>query len=303
MNQDQLLDRLCGAFEAAVTPMIDNGDMDHAGLAANLRWMNERGLAGHLLLGSTGEQPHLSEFERALVLEVARRAMPPEQVLIAGTGLASTRLTIVETRNAAKAGADVALVVTPSYYQKAMGAPALEAHYRAVADASPIPIMLYSVPGVTGITIPAEVVAALASHPNVVGMKNSGSDPQLAAAYRAAAGSERFIILSGSPYAAPGWLLMGLADGVILAAANVLPEASVALVEAAQRGDLAAVRAHDTALRHVADAVGRFGIAGWKAGLEARGGHGGPPRPPLRSLTSDERTWVHEAVSALVSAS
>jgi 4-hydroxy-2-oxoglutarate aldolase len=289
MEREQLYTRLQGALTAVITPMTPSGDVDHEGLAENLSWMNGLGLAGYLLLGSTGEQVHLSEFERALVLEVGRRAIPETMVLVAGTGLAGTRTTIEETRRAANAGADVALVVTPSYYQKAMTAAALAEHYRAVADASPIPIMLYSVPGVTGITIPPEVVKALAPHPNVVGMKNSGSDAQLAGGYRDAAGEERFVILAGSPYAAPGFLLAGIADGVILAVANVAPEAGVALVRAAQAGDIEAVRRHGATLRRVADEVGRFGIVGWKAGVEARGYHGGPARSPLRNLTADER--------------
>ncbi len=301
MNRAHLLERLRGTYVAAVTPMNGVGDVDHAALTTNLEWMNTLGLSGYLLLGSTGEQVHLSEFERALVLEIGRRSISKEQVLIAGTGLASTRLTIEECKRAAEAGADVALVVTPSYYQKAMSAAALATHYRAVADASPIPVMLYSVPGITGITIPAAVVGELASHPNVIGMKNSGSDPQLAAGYRvASAEAESFLILSGSPYAAPGWLLTGLADGVILAAANVLPEASVALFAAAREGKIDEVRAQGLALSQVAESVGRFGIAGWKAGVEARGYHGGPVRSPLRNLQEAERAEVRAAVESLL---
>ncbi|MBA3533272.1 MAG: dihydrodipicolinate synthase family protein [Ardenticatenales bacterium] len=292
MERQTLLERLRGAFPAAITPMTETGDVDHSALAENLHWMNTLGFAGYLLLGSTGEQVHLSEFERALVLEVGRRNIPDELILIAGTGLAGTRTTIDETKQAAKAGADVALIVTPSYYQKAMSAAALTEHYRAVADSSPIPILLYSVPGVTGITIPAAVVEELASHPNIIGMKNSGSDAQLASGYRAAAGAETFVILAGSAHAAAGFLLADLADGVILAAANVAPKASVALVQAARRGDLAASREHAATLARVSDEVGRFGIAGWKAGVEARGHHGGPVRSPLRNLTLEEKAII-----------
>jgi 4-hydroxy-2-oxoglutarate aldolase len=299
MDQARLFETLKGALPAIVTPMTPGGDLDHVGLAENLRWMNRLGLMGYLLLGSTGEMVHLSEFERALVLEVGRREVPESLVMIAGTGLAGTRVTIEETRRAAKAGADVALVVTPSYYQKGMTAPSLTAHYQAVADASPIPIMLYSVPGVTGITMPPEVVRALAPHPNVIGMKNSGTDPVGATAYREAAGEHPFIILAGSPDAAPGFLLTGIVDGVIFAAANVVPEASVALVEAAQAGNIQAVREQSALFRRVAASVGRFGIAGWKAGIEARGYNGGPVRLPLRNLSPEEREQVKAEVATL----
>lgn len=300
MERERLQAKLRGALPAAITPMTANGEVDHAGLGENLRWMNGLGLAGYLLLGSTGEMVHLSEFERALVLEVGRREIPSSLVLVAGTGLAGTRITIEETRRAANLGADVALVVTPNYYQKGMTASALTEHYGAVADASPLPVMLYSVPGVTGITLPPEVVQALAPHPNVVGMKNSGTDPVVAAAYREAAGEHPFLILAGSPDAAPGSLLTGIADGVIFAAANVVPEASVALVNAAHAGDIEEVRAQHALFRRVANGVGRYGIAGWKAGVEARGYAGGPARLPLRNLTLEEREQVRSQVSQLV---
>lgn len=292
MKREQLVKRLHGAFPALVTPMTASGDVDHVGLTHNLQWMNSIPLAGYLLLGSTGEQVHLSEFERALVLELGRRHIARDRLLIAGTGQPSTRLTIEESKRAAEAGADVALVVTPSYYQKAMTADALIEHYQGVADASPIPILLYSVPSVTGITIPAPVVKALAGVPNVIGMKNSGSDPKLAGAYREAAADETFVILSGSAYAAPSFLLMDLADGVILAAANVVPEAAAALVEDAKAQDIIEVQRHAQLLRTVSEQIGCFGIAGWKAGVVARGHHGGPARSPLRNLTSQERETV-----------
>ncbi len=305
MNPEQLRQRLQGAHVALATPFTADDAVDDRALAANIQWMATTGLNGFLLLGSTGEQPHLSEFERTLVLEVGRYHIPEDLVLIAGTGFAGTRLTIEETQRAADIGADVALVVTPSYYQKSMTAAALTKHYQAVADASPIPILLYSVPPITNVTIPPETVAALAPHPNVLGMKNSGHDAQTAAAYRAAAGSHEFILLGGSAYAAPGSLLAGLIDGVILAAANVLPEAAAALVAAAQVQDVTAVRRQGDLLFRCSEAVGKYGIAGWKAGLAARGHFGGAARSPQRTLSDEEaawvRTWVAENVAPGIS--
>ncbi len=301
MNRIHLRQRLCGAHVALITPFTHHDTVDDRSLVANIAWLSATGLSGFLLLGSTGEQPHLSEFERALVLEVGRQAIDDDLVLIAGTGLAGTRLTIDETCRAADAGADVALVVTPSYYQKSMTAAALTRHYAAVADASPIPILLYSVPPITNVTIPPETVAALAAHPNVLGMKNSGHDAQIAAAYRAAAGAHEFVILGGSAYAAPGFLLAGLIDGVILAAANVAPEAAARLVSAARAHDVAAVRRHGGLLYGCSDAVGKFGIAGWKAGLTARGQNGGVARSPQRMLSAEEAAQVSAWVKTNVS--
>ena len=303
MDHQVLRERLAGAFVALITPFDAADQVDVAGLRSNTAWMLARGLDGILLLGSTGEQVHLSEFERALVLEVGRQQIAADRLLIAGAGLSGTRQTIEETRQAGRAGADVALVVTPSYYQKAMNAANLTNHYRAVADASPIPIMLYSVPPIVNVTLPAESVAALAGHPNIIGMKNSGGDPQMAGLYREAAAGHDFIILGGSAHAAPGFLLTGLVDGVILAAANVLPEAAANLVRAARDGDIAATRRHGELLRRVSETVGRHGIAGWKAGLAARGQTGGLARLPLRNITDSERqqviAWTGELAAAL----
>ncbi len=291
MNRTTLLTSLPGAYPAIITPMTSTGDVDHAALAENLHKLSTLGLAGVLALGSTGEQPNLSEFERALVLEVSRRNLPDSMVLIAGTGLAGTRLTIEETKRAAEAGADVALVVTPSYYQKAMNAPNLIAHYRAVADNSPIPIMLYSVPGITGVTLPPQAVGELATHPNIIGMKNSSSDLSLAVQYRMAANPE-FVILAGSPHATPASLMANLVDGTILAAANVCPEAAVTVCAAIRYGEQERAIAAAQMIYAVAEQVGKFGIAGWKRGAEARGYHGGGVRSPLRNLTEAEQCEV-----------
>ena len=302
MSQQALLNRLKGAFPACVTPMTATGDVDHIALAENLTWMNTLGLAGYVLLGSTGEQPHLSEFERALVLEIGRRHIPDDHLLMAGTGMQSTRLTIEECKRAAEAGVEAALVVTPTYYQPAMKSANLINHYRAVADASPIPILLYSVPNVTGITLQPDAVAELATHPNVIGMKNSSGEAKLASAYyNITADNDSFVILSGSAYAAPGYLLAGLAEGVILAAGNVLPEVAVALIQDAKAGNKAAVQRHIRALYRISTEVGGFGIGGWKAGLEARGHHGGPARLPMRQLTAEDKAIAGKAAQEIMS--
>lgn len=302
MSPEKLMTHLSGAVPALVTPMTRSGDVDHAALAHNLQWMSRLGLAGYLLLGSTGEQVHLSEFERALVLEIGRRNIPDDQVLIAGTGLAGSRTTIDECKRAGDAGANVALVVTPNYYQKAMTADTLTKHYMMIAEASPIPIMLYSVPSVTGITMPSAVVANLAAHPNVVGMKNSSHHMGIANGYRDAAGDAPFVIMSGSAYASPSALLLGLAKGVILAAGNVLPEVSVALVNDASQAKVADVRRHAKALYDVSQRVGGYGIAGWKAGVEARGHYGGPVRAPLPAIIPSEAKQVATSVQEIFEA-
>lgn len=302
MDRQTLIDRLATSFPAAVTPFDSSGALDHGGLAANLHWWVARGAGGVLLLGSTGELPHLSDFEQALVLEVGRRHLPESHLLLAGCGRDGTHLAVEACTRAANAGVDAALVGTPTYYQGLLKVPRLIEYYRAVADQSPIPVLLYSVPSLTGVTIPPEVVAALAPHPNVVGMKDSSGDARLAAAYRAAASEAQFVMLSGSAYGADAFMLSGLFDGLILGAGNVLPEAAAGVMSAARAGDVSNARHHGDALRAASRGIGRYGIGGWKAGLGARGRFGGAVRSPLPALSGEETTQVIEATIALCTA-
>lgn len=298
MERALLLERLRGLFPAAVTPFRPDESLDHEALAALVEWWNGFPLAGLLMLGSTGELVHLSDFERALVLEVTRRHLPEDRILIAGCGRSGTGQTIEACRRAAEAGASAALVVTPNYYQSAMSGATLERHYRLVADASPIPVLLYSVPQVTGITLPATSVGVLAAHENIIGMKNSSGDASLAAAYRAAA-PPPFTILAGSATLAPGAILTGLADGAILAIANILPEASATMVRAARAGRVEEATAAATLLNEAGRRIGRHGIGGYKAALEARGLPAGPPRPPLAPPDSAAREEIRTVMADL----
>src|SRR5688572_12185893 len=165
-----------------VTTPFRGDDVAPERLAANLRHWNATRLAGYVVLGSTGEFPLLSEAERERVLVTAREAIPRDKTFLAGTGANSTLHTIRQTKRAAEIGADVAIVITPHYFTKGFSQAAAQVrHYMAVADASPIPIMLYNFPLNTGINLEAETVARIAVHPNVCGIKDSsGNIPQAA---------------------------------------------------------------------------------------------------------------------------
>src|SRR5207244_49266 len=167
---------LDGVFIPVTTPFRGE-DVAPERLQANLQKWNATALAGYVVLGSTGEFPMLSEAERDRILVAAREAIPKTKAFIAGTGTNSTLHTIRQSRRAAEVGADAAIVITPHYFTKGFSQGAAQVrHYLAVADASPIPIMIYNFPLNTGINLEAETVAKIAQHPNVCGIKDSSGD-------------------------------------------------------------------------------------------------------------------------------
>ncbi len=287
-----------GVLPPVTTPFGPEGELHLEALRANLARWNSTGLAGYLVLGSNGEAPHLSPDEKRAVLEAAREAIPPERVFMAGTGEASRRSTLATTRMAARAGADCALVLTPSFYRRQMSGEVLADHYRAVADESPIPVLLYTVPVFTGVGLGAEPVALLAEHENIVGIKDSSGD--LAELGRILGSTpEEFVVLVGSAPVFYPALCLG-AEGGVLAAACPLPELCVAVYEAHQRGDHASALAGQTALTRVARLVTSvYGIGGLKAALDHLGYYGGPPRAPLPEAGPEAARTVAEALDAL----
>src|SRR5581483_1459949 len=165
-----------GVLPPITTPFDSKGNIDEGALRANLaRWL-ETGLHGFVVLGSNGEYALLSQEEKIRVLEIARERIPSDRLLIAGTGADSTREAIELTKRAAQIGADAALIVTPHYYRGQMNAAAWTHHYRALADASPIPILIYNVPAYTTVEIDAGTVIELARHENIKGIKDSSAN-------------------------------------------------------------------------------------------------------------------------------
>jgi len=156
-----------GVYTPIVTPFRDDDSVDEAGLRANVRrWMSST-LTGIVVLGSNGEAPQLDDDEADRVVAVAREEVPKGRPYIVGTGRESTRATIAATARAARAGADAALVRTPAFFKTQMTADVFVRHYAAVADASPVPVLLYNVTMFTGVNLPVDAVATLAAHPAV----------------------------------------------------------------------------------------------------------------------------------------
>lgn len=176
---------LSGIFPPLPTPFKEDGALDLEALRSNVEQLNPTGLSGYLALGSNSEAVHVTPDEASQVYATVCTAAAPDKVVIGGTGQFSTQATIEMTQRAADAGCAAALIITPFYYKNSMSAEALRAHYYAIADVSPIPVMIYNVPANTGFNIAPNIVADIAQHPNVIGMKDSAGDiNQLAEAVR-----------------------------------------------------------------------------------------------------------------------
>lgn len=287
-----------GIFPPLPTPFRENGGLDLGLLAAFVEGLNGTGLAGYLALGSNGEAVHVDDEESEQVVATVRRAAARGMTLLAGTGRLSTRATVEATRRAAGAGADAVLVVTPYFFKGSMTADPLVAHFEEVADASPVPVLVYNVPANTGVNLPPSTVARIAAHPNVAGVKDSSGDiGQLAEVVRLAPSGKPFAVFSGNYGAAlPGYAVG--AAGAILAAANVAPRECVAIREAFLAGRLEEARQLHLRLLPTARAVtSQFGVPGLKAALEMLGRPAGVPRRPLLSLVDEKRGEVRQILS------
>lgn len=284
-----------GVFPPVTTPFRGD-EVAHDKLAANLRRLGDYPLAGYVVLGSTGEFPALTESEKERLIATARAEVPRSKLLIAGTGGDSTPGAIRLTRRAAELGADAAVVITPSYYKGSLKPPVLIRHYRAVADASPIPIMLYNFPANTGVNLEPDTVARLAEHPNIRGIKDSsGNVPQAAETIRLT--PKTFQVLVGSPIGFLPALLLGAAGG-ILAIANVAPRECCEIFRLAQAGGWAEARELVFRLSPLAAGISaRYGIGGLKAALDLLGYYGGPPRGPLLAPDADGVEEIKEILA------
>src|SRR5256714_11832091 len=176
LTKDSAHQFLSGILLPITTPFKLDETIDSQGLTSNIEKWNGAGITGYVVLGSTGERVNLDERESLEVIETARRAVPDSMTFIVGAGQQSTRTTIEEIKRAAKAGAEAVLVITPHYYKSAITQESLVHHYRAVADVSPTPIILYSMPDLTGIKIEPETAARLSEHQNIIGMKDSSNE-------------------------------------------------------------------------------------------------------------------------------
>jgi len=287
-----------GVFAALTTPFAHDGSVSLPDLKHNVQRYNQTDLAGYVALGSTGEAVLLTRVEMNGILATVKESAAKEKKLLAGAGAESTAETIERTKRAAEFGYDAVLVKTPYYYKPAYKPEVLITHFRRVADESPIPVMLYSIPQFTGIALGAAEAAALAEHPNIIGIKDSSGNVQ-GVAEIVAATPPAFQILVGSAASVYPSMAIG-ARGAILALACALPEKCVALFELFRQGHHEKARELQAILVRASKLiVSELGIAGVKYAMDQRGYRGGIPRPPLLPLHHEQKKRLTEFLATL----
>ncbi|MFZ0333653.1 MAG: dihydrodipicolinate synthase family protein [Candidatus Acidiferrales bacterium] len=290
--------KLRGIFPPLTTPFSDDGDIDLKRLRKNIERYNQTKLSGYVMNGSTGESVLLSWDEIEKLWAAARDAADSDKVMIAGTGSESTAETIRNTKRAAALGFHAALVRTPSYYKPFMTFEAETTHFFRVADASPIPVLIYSVPIFTNYTVEAPLVAKLSTHPNIVGIKESSGNVQRMKDI--VAGTPKgFNAMTGSALTLSEALDAG-AVGAILAIACVVPDACVDLYEASRRGETERVeQIKKQAIAPAAALTTQFGIAGIKWAMDRLGYYGGAPRAPLLPVNESAKVELDTILASL----
>ena len=289
--------KLEGIFPPIPTPFT-NESVDHRALSSNVtRWMQTR-LAGLVVLGSNGEAPLLDDAESDAAIETVRANVPRTRTLIGGVGRESTSATIAAAKRAARIGVDVVLVRTPSFYKNVMTSDAFVRYYTAVADASPVPVLLYNVSVFTGVNLLPDAVERLSAHPNIIGMKESNADlVQLADTI--ARTPDDFIVLAGSAPTFYHALCAGV-DGAVLAISAVVPDICVDMLELVRKqrhAEALALQRRITPLGRLLGAM--HGVAGLKYALDQVGYVGGPTRPPLGTVPPEAQRQIRDELAAL----
>jgi len=283
---------LQGIFPPIITPFVD-GKVAYDKLAFNIEKWSKTGLKGLVVMGSNGEYVYLSADEKRKLVEKTVELTPDHMLVIAGTGCESTQETIELTCDCAGLGAHAALVVTPHYYGGRMNDVVLRDYFTAVADRSPIPILLYNVPKFTHVNLSAKLVAELSHHPNIVGIKDStGNVIQLGEFANHVAAN--FDLLVGTAGALFGALALGCVGGV-LALANVAPRQCVKIYELIKNGSFEEAKKLQLKMIPVNQAVtATYGVPGLKAAMDMLGYFGGDPRPPLLPASEKEKSEIRE---------
>ena len=290
--------RLAGLYAPITTPFENKGEVARKRHAQNVAHLCAAGLDGLLVAGSTGEAPLLDPEEQRALIAASREAMPPEKWLIVGTGAEATRQAIALSRAAGAEGAHAVVVRPPAYFGAVSPPAAIVAYFRAVADASPVPVLVYNMPKFTHVSIAPALIEELANHPNIAGVKDSSGDPQNLAAYRKAA--PKWVVLAGSASLILTALELGC-DGGVVGVACFAPQRCVEVVKAFRSGDRARATSLQEALRPLdKEIVGRMGPAGVKAAMDVAGGglYGGPVRAPLLDVTAADRDHIQRLLAA-----
>ncbi len=283
-------------FLPVTTPFDETtGAIASISLRENLRRYVQEPIDGIVLFGSTGEGALLDEDEKLKLTELARDLVPPGIALVGGASADSTRATVRLAQSLAERGADYVLVHAPWYFGPYLSPAALADHYRAVADASPVPVIVYHIPKYTKVTIEGGLMGEIVRHSNVVGLKDSSGDVKRFAEYTDACPRDKSLFVGNGTllYTA---LELGGAGGV-LAIADIAPARCAELLQAFRAGDRrGAGRMQESLAALHKEVVTTYGAVGIKTALDMMGWVGGPPRPPLRALGEKERRQVAAAL-------
>jgi 4-hydroxy-2-oxoglutarate aldolase len=291
--------KLQGIFPALATCFDHQGGLYKAKVLHNVEKLNQIGLTGYTVCGSTAETPLLSVDERLQLMEWVKQAATEGKTLIAGVGAESVYETVKIANRAADIGFHYALALTPFYYRGQMHRPDTQMlYFRALADQSKIPVLIYNIPQVTGYMLPVETVAELSHHPNIAGMKDSSGDNERMKLVVAAA-KPGFQVFSGSGTGF-GEALQAGAAGAILAIANALPYACVTVWEAFRTREFEA--ADDWMSRIIPPSkliASKHGIPGLKHAMDLNGYYGGPPRLPFVPPAADAKAEIETVFDGL----
>jgi len=291
--------KLQGIFPAITTPFDHKGELYEIKVRHNVDKWNLTGLSGYVVCGTTGEAVNLSVDEKLHVFAWVAQQKGEGKILIAGTGCESVHQTVELSNRAADLGYDAALVLTPSYYKKAVGTPEAQLlFYRSVADRAKIPVLIYNIPQNTGVDIPVEAVAELSQHPNIAGIKeSSGNVPKVARLVKET--KSGFQVLVGAASTLAESLSLGAAGG-ILAFANVAPYACISIWEAYRTREMDAAQDWQTRIEPAIQAVtSKYGIPGLKYAMDLNGYYGGAPRLPLTVVTPEVQQEIARAFDGI----
>ncbi len=291
--------KLQGIYPPVTTPFQHDGSLYKTKVHHNVEKWNQTALSGYVVCGSTGESVMLTPEEKFDMFGWVADAAAPGKLLIAGTGVESVRETVMLTNKAASMGYGLAMVRTPHYYKNLLNGDAAQlTYFRAVADQTKIPLMIYNWPQTTGVDISCEAVARLSEHPNIVAIKESSGNLEKVMRLLGEV-SKGFQVLVGSAPTLWPSLTVGAA-GAVLAFANAAPYACITIWEAHRTREVEAAEDWQHRIARAARLVTvKYGVPGLKHAMDLGGYYGGPPRLPLTTLGPEAKREIEEAFADL----
>lgn len=289
---------LAGLYPPIVTPFNEDESVAYDKLESNLKKWAAQPLDGVVMPGSNSEAAYMTTAERLEVMKLCGEVLKPTgKRLIAGTGMETTAETIWMTQQAADLGAEAVLIIPPYFFKGGMKHEVLMAHYTAVADESPLPILVYNVPAFTGVEFAAQTLIELAAHPQIIGAKDSSATVTKMADVLAAVPD--FQVFAGTGSALLPFLSIGAAGGV-MALANFAARPLRKVYEAFKAGRNEEAKNFQLSVAHINTAVtAKYGVPGLKYAMDQSGFYGGPTRRPLLPLGAAGRAEIDRLLAKL----